>query len=225
VGSKSKKGAYSTPCWLSIIGLVASCIKFLHLEKRLKNAQVIILAAGEAKRFGSPKQLASFKDVSMLEYVIRLALAEGYRPWVALGANRELIQRNCSEVLTKTNVVDVVYWKRGLSESIGKALNELVNSGRVTDGVLILLGDQPWLTKEHIMMMREQAERSPEKIVAADYGGWGGVPAYFPNRYLDGLACLEGDGGAKQLIADCPHVLVDVGDAVRDVDYPDDLRV
>lgn len=225
MGLKSKKGAYSTPCWLAIIGLVASCIKFLHLEKRLKNAQVMILAAGEAKRFGSPKQLASFKGVSMLEYVIRLALAEGYRPWVALGANRELIQRDCSEVLAKTDVVGVDHWQRGLAESIGAVVSELIDSGRAKDGVLILLGDQPWLTKEHIKMILEQAECSPGKIVAANYGGWGGVPAYFPSVYLGRLACLKGDSGAKQLIADNPHVLVDVGDAVRDVDCPDDLRV
>jgi molybdenum cofactor cytidylyltransferase len=220
-----KKGAYSTSCWLSIIGLLACCIKFLHLEKGVDQAQLIILAAGEARRFGTPKQLALFNGRPMLQHVIEIAVDAGYRPWVALGANCDVIRDRCSEVLGKSTVVEVEDWRCGLAASIRAVVEVLLDRNKCEGGAFIMLGDQPWLTKQHIQGIADLVKKNPETIICADYAGAGGVPAYFPESYLKRLASLEGDRGAKQLIAASPHICVSLGEGIKDVDTPEDLTI
>jgi len=44
----------------------------------------VILAAGESRRFGSPKQLAQLEGRSLLEHVISAADDAGLRPVIAV---------------------------------------------------------------------------------------------------------------------------------------------
>ncbi|TMB85780.1 MAG: hypothetical protein E6J39_00030 [Chloroflexi bacterium] len=44
----------------------------------------VVLAAGESRRFGSPKQLARIGDRTMLEHVLELAITAGLHPILAV---------------------------------------------------------------------------------------------------------------------------------------------
>ena len=159
----------------------------------------------------------------MLQHVIELAVDAGYRPWVALGANRDAIRDQCAEALGKSVVVEVEDWRSGMAASIRAVVDALLERDKSEVGAFFMLGDQPWLTKQHIQGIATLVEKNPETIICADYAGVGGVPAYFPAPYLTRLASLEGDRGAKQLIAASPHILVSIGDGIKDVDTPEDL--
>jgi len=103
-------------------------------------AQLIILAAGEARRFGSPKQLALFNGRSMLQHVIELAVDAGYRPWVALGANRDAIRDQCAEALGNSVVVEVDDWRRGMGASCRAGGSGLLEREKYGVGGCYMLG-------------------------------------------------------------------------------------
>src|SRR5262245_21411766 len=69
------------------------------------------------------------------------------------------------------------------------------------DGVLILLGDMPRITAEHVDRLVDDFADAPEYIVVPVHGARQGNPVIWPRRYFLALLQLEGDTGAKRLIA------------------------
>ena len=68
-----------------------------------------------------------------------------------------------------------------------------------------------------------RAERS--RIVAAFYAGVVGIPALFPVSYSPALLGLEGDSGARKILATEQSVLsLDMPMAQLDVDTREDLQ-
>lgn len=78
---------------------------------------LVILAAGESKRLGEPKQLLSFQGQTLLRRIAEVDLASCYRPIVVvLGAYS---QRLRSEVdALPIRIVHNPHWSMGMSTSI-----------------------------------------------------------------------------------------------------------
>ena len=63
------------------------------MKYTIEQCGIIILAAGESKRLGNPKQLLSFGGNTLLARVAETAGATGLYPVMAvLGANAEMIR-------------------------------------------------------------------------------------------------------------------------------------
>lgn len=96
------------------------------------------------------------------------------------------------------------------------------------DGAMILLGDMPRIAPEHIDRLVEAFAAAPESIVVPVHEGKQGNPVLWPRRYFPELPQLEGDAGAKRLIAALrEHVQeVPMGTSAifADVDTPEELR-
>lgn len=187
------------------------------------NFAILILAAGEGSRFGSPKQLALFDGIPLLEHAIRLANALGKQPFVALGAHREAILGNqslASKLRQHAQVVGVDNWDKGMSQSIREGTAIVRESG--AEGILILLADQPLITSNDLNALLNEVDGS-KQIIAAQYKDGAGVPAYFSKDYFQDLLSLEGDVGARRVINSHPHVLINLHDHLVDLDYERDL--
>lgn len=194
----------------------------------MKDLQILILAAGAATRFGSPKQLASFRGLPMLQHVIDAVLEAGYKPWLALGAHRDLIETHDRLTLSACRIVPVALWEQGMSASLAAGITGIVSSAAHSSGVLVLLGDQPMVTCQDLLRMVSVIEGDREQIVATRYPhasgpDTAGVPVYFPKRYFADLTRLKGARGAQDLIRSQAHQVLDLGGATEDVDYPEDL--
>jgi len=76
---------------------------------------------------------------------------------------------------------------------------------------------------EHLRLILDTAA-ADESIIATAYQGTVGVPAYFPALYLDDLAKLRGDSGAKSLIKKKMDQLIKIPyhDASIDIDTEKD---
>jgi molybdenum cofactor cytidylyltransferase len=107
----------------------------------------LILAAGESKRFGYPKQILPWRDSTILGTVIDEALkASFYKVFVVLGAHFEKITLKLSDILQKVEVVNNENWHQGMFSSIKKGLNKIAKEN--IDYVLIQLGDMPFVTSD-----------------------------------------------------------------------------
>ncbi len=178
----------------------------------------IVLAAGRAIRFGSPKQLLEINGETLLDRACRMALEAGCRPVLrVLGAHVEVIlARPCPE-----GVETLVHagWEEGMGGSLAAGVARLLELSPLVDGLFVLLADQPAVTSGFLEEMR--ARSSEASIVLCDHGGATGPPAWFAQRHFHELLALHGDRGAKAVAAlhDAARVLFP--DAAWDIDAPE----
>jgi molybdenum cofactor cytidylyltransferase len=182
---------------------------------------VIVLAAGAATRFGSPKQLARVDGQPLLAQVISRAIeVGGASTTVVIGAHAAEI----APVVNRSNVTLIInrQWQEGIGSSIRAAM-ERAPSG--CDGAMLLLADQINVSAQDLRQLADVWRRQKQCIVAAQYAGALGVPAVFPRADFRALSELRGDRGAQALIRRNPERLVAVPmpNAALDIDTPEDL--
>ncbi len=186
------------------------------------NRYAIILAAGEASRFGSPKQLQDWNDNSLLQHTINMtkSLFEN-NIIVVLGAYAGLIQAQLdeNEIMIETNHD----WQSGISSSIRAGVRALPDEA---DSVMILLCDQPLINTVSLKKLIGLSQQQPQAIVASAYQDTLGVPAIFPQSFFSHLALLQGDKGAKALLmSENENVLtVSMPEASIDIDTQEELQ-
>ena len=113
----------------------------------------------------------------------------------------------------------------GLSSSVKAGIAALPASA---DGALVLLGDMPRIESGHIDgLIAAFAEAEGDAIVVPTHEGRRGNPVLWPSAYFAEMLQLDGDAGAKRLMAAHAGDVreVDLGtDAIFiDVDTPDAL--
>ena len=184
----------------------------------------LILAAGASRRLGQPKQLIEFEGETLLNRTIRLAGAAGADPVIlVLGAHFEEIRRTVP--LQQVALVHNDEWETGMASSIRAGLRALELCAPAAEGVLILTCDQPRLNLGHLCALQKPYAQKNAPIVASKYGGTRGTPAVFPRELFGRLSALEGDKGARSLLAHPPCALIEIdfpGGEV-DIDVPADL--
>jgi len=173
---------------------------------------------------GSAKQLLDFRGKPMLRYVVESAQASGCNPViVVLGANEAEIR----PALAGLDIEIVVNecWAEGMGTSIQTGLRALEN--RDVAGTILTLSDQPFVTADFLRGLTERYLESGHKIVAAQYSGTVGVPAFFAREAFPLLMALKPDQGCKGVILGHPGdaLLVDCPDAARDIDTPEDYAM
>ncbi len=190
-----------------------------------KNIGIIILAAGASTRFGSPKQLAKIEGKTLIERITETAISTGFQTLVVLGANEERVRKPIANQTLEIVVNEK--WKEGLSSSIKAGLEKLLDINAETEAVILVLCDQPFVTKDTILRLVKTQAQTGKVIVACEYEKTVGTPALFTAEVFDELLVLEGDKGAKGLIEDYRNrslALVAAPEAALDVDTKEDLK-
>ncbi|NCU03951.1 MAG: nucleotidyltransferase family protein [Chitinophagaceae bacterium] len=163
------------------------------------NTGIIILAAGESSRLGSPKQLLSFSGSTLLQHAIEVAeTSEASSVVVILGANAEVIKQQLKETTAAIVVNDA--WKEGMASSIRCGLQTLVKVNPQVDAVIFMVADQPFVTAGLLNNLIDLNRKEQHSIVASEYGTTFGTPVLFVKRFFPELMELTGDVGAKSLV-------------------------
>jgi molybdenum cofactor cytidylyltransferase len=184
----------------------------------------IVLAAGEARRFGSPKQLAVLDGRPLLQHALDAMLAaEGVdRTVLVLGAHAERVRASIDPgVAGAAEIVVCPGWQEGLSVSLRCGLGALSGATRV----VVTLGDQPRITAGAIAAVVAAAgDDAPG--ARASYEGVPGHPVLLGAQLLARVGELRGDAGFRDVLAGTEVPTVEVGHLARpdDVDTPEELE-
>ncbi len=183
---------------------------------------VILLAAGGARRYGRPKQLARCDGQTLLRRAARLAAAVAPgRTVVVLGARAATMRRELHGL--PVQAVHNRRWREGLATSLAAGVRALPPEARAG---LVLLADQAAVTSKDLERLISAWRRHPRSITAAEAGNWRGPPVILPRRCFGRLLRLRGDAGARGLLKDPAEtvITVPVPSAAIDIDVPADLR-
>jgi len=172
-----------------------------------KMTGVIILAAGSSSRLGSPKQNLVYKGKTLLQRALETAEASICDPViVVLGANADLIRPSLDGY--KITITQNDDWQEGMASSIQTGVKALQNINPGIQSVILMLCDQPfvdtWLLNLLIMA------QGKDGIVVSAYNDAMGPPVLFDKVYLDDLLVLQGAEGAKKVIQQYPHAIVEI---------------
>lgn len=167
---------------------------------------VIILAAGESKRMGKPKQLMPLRRTTILEQTIDNFLnSEVNEVIVVLGHRAEEAKRIIAARPVKLAINS--NYQQGMSTSIIAGLN-MVDSR--AQAVMLALGDQPFIDSQTINSSVEAFGAHNKGIAIPVYRGRRGHPVVFAIRYKGELLRLEGDIGGREIIDRHPDDVLEV---------------
>lgn len=195
-----------------------------HQQKSDPKIAVIVLAAGRSSRMGGPnKLLARMNGKSLVKTAVEAALSSRADKVVAVtGHMADAIEAEVGSTgITLAHNPD---YADGMAGSIVAGLDE---AGEDIDAAIIMLGDMPAIGPETLNGMIDRYLSTPETpVIVATAHGKRGNPVLWDRRFFPELRRLEGDTGARHLIAAHQQFVgsFEIGDAARlDLDTPEAL--
>jgi len=179
----------------------------------------IILAAGESKRMGQPKQLIDIGGRTMLQCVADAALGSRLGEIiVVLGYQADACQASLAG--RDVRVVLNREYPEGMGSSVRAGVAALPAGA---SAAMFLLVDQPGITSNAIDALL--ALSTSDNVVVPLVDGRRGNPAVFGQRWYSELAECSGDTGGRAIVGAHREalVLVEIDADLRDVDTPQDL--
>ena len=162
----------------------------------------IILAAGEASRFGMPKQLLDWKGVPFVRVIAQTALRAGLSPVVVVtGAHSQQVEAAVKELDVK--IVRNEDWGTGQGSSIRKGVLSLTKrtsrSAKEVGGAIFLLADQPQVGTSILHALQEKHAEGLYPIVAPMVIDRRANPVLFDRTTFSDLMHIEGDTGGRAI--------------------------
>jgi len=164
------------------------------------SVNALILAAGEARRFGRPKQLLPWgQDETILGRVIaELQATPGIdRVGVVLGAWEEEIRKQMQTRLARVEIISNPDWKQGMFSSLSAGLVKLRGSARP---LLILLGDMPFISHDVLSRFPAACDPDDPRPIIATEAGRPAHPYLIRPRHIDEILSLSGESGIRPFI-------------------------
>ena len=182
----------------------------------------IILAAGESRRLGKPKQLLPWNGQSFVRHVVISALKAGLKPViVVMGAYGEEVEKEITDLPVR--ILRNPNWKTGLSSSIKAGISALPEN---FGGAIFLQSDQPQVPVPLIKNLVEAHSTTLAPIIAPSIDGQRGNPVLFDRDTFEYFSDLEGDAGGKALFSQFPVHLINWNDPrlLVDIDTAEDYQ-
>ncbi|MEL7185523.1 MAG: nucleotidyltransferase family protein [Pseudomonadota bacterium] len=180
-----------------------------------------MLAAGLSTRYGGSKLVEQFSDCPLIQHPLKAAQSVCPGRVIMVTGNDSKQVQACSADLADATVVNANF-RSGIGSSIATGIRAV---SAKADAVIVLLGDQPLITTEHLATLAEQWSGNNNAIVATSFDDVQGPPVLFGSATFDALAEMSGDEGARHLFGDDRFAVSSVpfADAAVDIDTPDDL--
>lgn len=193
------------------------------IRKQQPTLAIALLAAGQASRFGSPKQLAHYQGKTLIERSIALLDSTHCEVLVITGAHHNDIYEHLSNISKEQHVIFNQRWQQGMSSSIKQAVT---HCPQYCEGIMFIAVDQIHLTQGDIQSLIDIWQHNTSYIVCAEYAEHQGIPAIFPREDFLKLLDLTDDKGARVLIESSTNVKnVLIPNAELDIDTVEQLNI
>ncbi|NKK77193.1 NTP transferase domain-containing protein [Rhizobium leguminosarum] len=194
---------------------------------RKSSVAIVILAAGKASRMGEGgkhKLLAEFNGVPLVRRAALTALAADAASVIVVTGHRRSEIEAALDRLALT-FIDNPDYASGMASSLKAGVSS--RDADSAEGILVMLADMPGISTTHLdALISTFRNAGGEAVVRAVSRGKPGNPVILPRSLNQAILRLEGDVGARDIIATSglPVLDVDVGDAaLLDVDTPDEV--
>lgn len=184
----------------------------------------LVLAAGGSSRMGSPKQLLDWGGRPLVRAAVEVALAARLDPLLVVvgGAQAQVADALAGLPLRMIANPDHA---TGQSSSLRAGIAAL---GQNADAVVVLLGDQPFVTAAIVEQLVAEWRASGAAIIAPTYAGQRGNPVLFARTVFPELLAVQGDQGARAVLAAdrarLRLVAFDDSRPLADIDTPEDYE-
>ncbi len=184
----------------------------------------IILAAGQSRRMGETnKMTVEVMGKPMVRNVGEAVYNSAIENVLVITGHR------ADEVKTALQGLEISAhhnpdYEKGLSTSIACGIKSLAAD---VSSSLILLGDMPFITSEMINALAKIASENPDNIIVATHDGKRGNPVLWPRAFFDELSTIQGDVGARHIMAANQDRVIEVelGEAASlDLDTPEAIK-
>ena len=180
-----------------------------------KKVAIIVLAAGNARRFGSDKLMADLDGAPMGVRAARNLVGMDAAAHFAVCQLGAAIAPHYAKL--GFNIVENPHADLGLSGSLHLAVAAAAKTQ--AHALLIVLADMPFIMASHIGALIQACDG---EIIASSDGNQTMPPAIFPRATWPSLLETKGDAGARQILARARSLAAPMG-SLRDIDTPDDL--
>jgi len=160
---------------------------------------IIVLAAGSSSRFGRPKQILPFQNKTLIQNLTQECVKAGLFPIVIItGAHAaqvsEAVNNYEAEILYNKD------WVEGMASGIVAGITKMLDQVVIPEDVIISVCDQPFLSAELFLQLKNKRSETGKGIVACTYADTMGTPVLFKNTFFKELLELKGEEGAKKLL-------------------------
>ena len=184
----------------------------------------ILLGAGFSKRMGKDKLSLPWGKKTILEHCLEILLRSKVNEIVLVLGDRN---RKAIGLFRRKNVKIAVNLRSqsGMSTSIRKGI-QFIHPG--SHGILIALGDQPFLKTRTVNALIRTFNRKKKGILIPSFRGSTGHPVIFHHKFKKALGELKGDEGGKSILAKHPEAVrvvpVKSDGVLRDIDTRQDYE-
>lgn len=187
-----------------------------------RRVAVVILAAGESRRYGGLKLLAPLAGRPLLQHVLDAANASTLDD-VVLVVGHAADEILAAVQLGRARAVLNAAYASGQASSLRAGIAAAADA----DAAVILLGDQPRVRPELLDALVERQRTSGAAAVMSSWEGRRSPPTLLHRDLWPALEALRGDVGAREVLAGRDDVaVVEVDDHLGhldDIDRPEDL--
>lgn len=180
----------------------------------------VLLAAGQASRYGGSKLLESYQGETLLRRAARALSEAGCAPVLVVLPPAPGPREQLDGLAVRG--IENRHPERGIAHSIALGVAALPADA---EAALIAVADQPLLSAHVVRRLVEAFE--PGRIVAPRYGQTPGNPRIYDRRFFAELTRLAGDRGGHLLAARHPEAVTEVSFPARygvDIDTPADWK-
>lgn len=157
------------------------------------SASCLLMAAGNASRFGENKLTARFDGQSLFSLALAAIPKELFARVTVVSQYPALLEeaaRTGFDTILNDRPQD------GISRTIRLGTQAMADCA----GILYMVADQPLLRAGTVRRMVDVWRAHPECIAAAAHNGNRGNPCLFPARFFPELCALEADRGGSSVI-------------------------
>ena len=180
-----------------------------------KDVAIVLLAAGNARRFGSDKLMAEFEGAPLGARVAHELAGVAAAAHFAVCQPDALIAAHYQRL--GFDIVENPNPGIGLSGSLHLAVEAALRTD--AQALLIALADMPFVQAAHVETL---IAACTDNVVASFDGHQPMPPAIFPRSHWPDLLATAGDAGARHILASAETLTAPAG-TLCDIDTPDDL--